>query len=568
MRQGLLSSFSLSPLLTVAVSGSAFAASTQPVVESPLRTGLADAGVGLELRLDRATVAGLRNLQNVTLTDFALDDVRRVTLDLERAHIFSADAKIVVVDDLGEKQIAAPNLMIFSGSVFGDPNSRVFLSFDGDHAEGFVQTTDALYLLSSGSPTAPQTPRIYNANDAPDGLFDSSALSCAADLLPIPPRSHPGGHVTRGGAPCRVARIAIDSDWEYRQLLGGEANATAYVATLFGAVSEIFKRDINCRLEVSYLRIWNTSNDPWNQTDTVNQLFQFQDYWNANMAGEARNAAHFLSGRGLGGGVAYRPGLCIPGFDYGLSANLNGFFPYPIQNNSSQNWDLMVTSHELGHNFGAPHTHDMSPPVDGCAFGDCSVTPNGTIMSYCHLCSGGIANVRMEFHTRSINESMLPYLADPNTVNRCDLIESGPSVTDQPDSLNICEGSPAMFSVTASGSGNTYQWRHNMMPIGGATNATYSIGSVSTGDAGDYDVVITNSCGSTSSAVATLGVCVTGTLGDLNSDCDVDLEDLSVLLSNFGTMDGATYGQGDLSLDGDVDIEDLSLLLANYGAHC
>jgi hypothetical protein len=59
----------------------------------------------------------------------------------------------------------------------------------------------------------------------------------------------------------------------------------------------------------------------------------------------------------------------------------------------------------------------MTPPIDTCA-GTQYDCPNtrvcinyGTIMSYCHTCSGGVANIRMEFHARSINERMLPYLS-------------------------------------------------------------------------------------------------------------------------------------------------------------
>ena len=57
--------------------------------------------------------------------------------------------------------------------------------------------------------------------------------------------------------------------------------------------------------------------------------------------------------------------------------------------------------------------------------------------------------------------------------------------------------------------------------------------------------------------------------GDLDHDRDVDLDDLAELLSNFGTLEGATYEQGDVDEDGDVDIEDIAGLLGHYawGVH-
>jgi hypothetical protein len=81
-----------------------------------------------------------------------------------------------------------------------------------------------------------------------------------------------------------------------------------------------------------------------------------------------------------------------------------------LQDNHRQNWDIFVVAHEMGHNFGAPHTHSMYPRIDNCAGGDCSVTPNGTIMSYCHQCSGGMSNILLNFHDRMIDEKILPYL--------------------------------------------------------------------------------------------------------------------------------------------------------------
>jgi hypothetical protein len=53
--------------------------------------------------------------------------------------------------------------------------------------------------------------------------------------------------------------------------------------------------------------------------------------------------------------------------------------------------------------------------------------------------------------------------------------------------------------------------------------------------------------------------------GDLDGDGDVDLCDLSILLSNYGAMSGMAYEDGDLDNDGDVDSSDLAQLLADYG---
>ena len=51
------------------------------------------------------------------------------------------------------------------------------------------------------------------------------------------------------------------------------------------------------------------------------------------------------------------------------------------------------------------------------------------------------------------------------------------------------------------------------------------------------------------------------TPGDINGDGRVDITDLSILLSNYGTSNT----QADINKDGKVDVLDLSILLSNYG---
>jgi hypothetical protein len=82
-----------------------------------------------------------------------------------------------------------------------------------------------------------------------------------------------------------------------------------------------------------------------------------------------------------------------------------------------------------------------------------------------------------------------------------------PSVTGQPSGDTLCAGDTITFTVTATGTAPlTYQWRKDGGDIGGATSTSYSIAVIAAGDAGDYDCVVTNACGSSPSNVATLDV--------------------------------------------------------------
>jgi hypothetical protein len=56
--------------------------------------------------------------------------------------------------------------------------------------------------------------------------------------------------------------------------------------------------------------------------------------------------------------------------------------------------------------------------------------------------------------------------------------------------------------------------------------------------------------------------------GDLDGDLDVDLGDLSRMLSNFGRQGDATPEDGDLDDDQDVDLADLTVELSNFGRQC
>ncbi|MBK9247627.1 MAG: immunoglobulin domain-containing protein [Ignavibacteria bacterium] len=71
---------------------------------------------------------------------------------------------------------------------------------------------------------------------------------------------------------------------------------------------------------------------------------------------------------------------------------------------------------------------------------------------------------------------------------------TAPTVTVQPRDTLECIGQTAIFTVEATGSGLTYQWRKNGKNIENAFGNNYVINGVTAADASNYDVVITNSC--------------------------------------------------------------------------
>jgi hypothetical protein len=95
----------------------------------------------------------------------------------------------------------------------------------------------------------------------------------------------------------------------------------------------------------------------------------------------------------------------------------------------------------------------------------------------------------------------------PVTSNPAALTVQDPiMITDSPDTQTVNPGVPVTFTVTATGSNPTYQWRKGGQPIGGANAASYVISPSAEGDEGTYDVVVSNTFSSATSEPATLTV--------------------------------------------------------------
>jgi len=86
-------------------------------------------------------------------------------------------------------------------------------------------------------------------------------------------------------------------------------------------------------------------------------------------------------------------------------------------------------------------------------------------------------------------------------------LNTGPSITRQPTNQVIKAGQSAAFAVVATGTAPlAYQWQKNGVNIPGATSSSYTTAATTADNGSTFDVVVSNTAGTVTSATATLTV--------------------------------------------------------------
>jgi hypothetical protein len=237
------------------------------------------------------------------------------------------------------------------------------------------------------------------------------------------------------------ATIAIDTDYEMVQSLGSVEDVQVYIASLFAYLNATYESEIDTRLLIGDQIIpASAAQDPYQSwSGCVDRIYEVSDRFGAIDSIDRALVAHF-SPSGQNCGVAWSPGA-VPGDDafegvlcdsyYGVSVNNVAAMAPGSSTPISSSWDAIVAAHEIGHNFGSPHSHcygdlngggltQNSSPVDACYTGEsgsgnrCATGTaglpgsgslaggsagqgNGVIMSYCHQRSGGLTNIARTF---------------------------------------------------------------------------------------------------------------------------------------------------------------------------
>ena len=173
-----------------------------------------------------------------------------------------------------------------------------------------------------------------------------------------------------------TVEVATEADYEYVQALGGPDAAKREIMSIMNMVEGVYEQELNLKLEIVYQHAWNRSNDPYTGTNGSDLLEQFREHWNGNFSAEGYDLAHLWTGRETlkrededgeevdVAGQAYLAEVCkrlYDSYSYGYSKLT------ALRSNN-----VLITTHEIGHSFGAIHPDEEEPPVTSC---------RGTVMS-------------------------------------------------------------------------------------------------------------------------------------------------------------------------------------------
>lgn len=475
----------LTALSTLALAAAAGAFG--PVLPSPIMPAGANEAKGLAmmlptgcspLQIDANLVAALPKDGVFTLIGFPLEDGRFVDLELERFEPIPSSAQIMVgslaedgswIQEPGDHR---PTVQCFRGRIAGQPDSSAFLALDASTNEAtIVDEREGIHVMSDGGVDARGPLLMTKMRALPEGYLQFAPRVCATPsqistaLTPPPMQSQfmpPEG--------CKMLEIAIETDREFlRDSFGGNrANALNYIAKLMGGTSTVYLKEFNIDVEASFVRLWAATGTgyPYRSdysnpaVGIVRMATDLNTRWATSDTGVTRDIVAMLSPQQAGGGIAYGiGGVCqsakkafptatpldpTTAAGYCVCANFDMKSPYPLER-SVLNWDITTLMHEVGHVMGARHTHDFpSDNYDDCIVGNnigpCTLKSQGTIMSYCHLCPGGNANIGLEFTSRN-KDQVATRVSETSCVTSC-----------------TGAGAPSGFAGTCTSAGVSLSW--------------------------------------------------------------------------------------------------------------
>lgn len=259
------------------------------------------------------------------------------------------------------RQLPLPEVETYKGTLIGAPDIQGRFTITDDSFEGVVFFDDWLFIEPAATyldESEPADMVVYRKSDVTHDVelncggthhFDEQG-TFKADF----PTAQATDYTTR-----YTAEVATEADYEFVRAVGGGRNANRNILSILNRVDGLYERQLALNLEVTYQHVWETSKDPYSGTDGRDLIEQFRGYWNANYFHEDYDSAHMWTARDMdGGGIAAISTVCRwRDLSYGVSK---------YYRNAPSSVSFIIAAHEIGHNFGADHPDQESPPVTAC----------------------------------------------------------------------------------------------------------------------------------------------------------------------------------------------------------
>lgn len=280
----------------------------------------------------------------------------------------------------------------------------------------------------------------------------------------------------------RDYRLAVACTGEYAAFHGGTvAGALAAIVVTITRVNSVFERDLSITMTLvgnnSSILFTNATTDPFNNDSTNVLIGQSQSVINSTIGASNYDVGHTFS-TGAGG---------LAGLGVTCNTNQKASGVTGISSPVGDAFDIDFVAHELGHQFGAPHTFNGN--VGNCAGGNRSASnayepgSGSTIMAYAGICGSDNIQIGSDayFHQGSLNRiwnHVLSTGACP--VNRTPTGNIEPVAAASGTNFNIPQGTPYKLdgsnSTDADGLATlTYTWeQYDLGPSGLPTETTSS----------------------------------------------------------------------------------------------